>query len=113
VYPLETLVNALKLVMATFCIADTVVVAPATAEIGALTVKETVAVVLATTLLTSRTLNVTLAVVYVAVGVPLTRPVLGLIVIPAGNVPALTKYVYGVVPPVTLANALKLVIAKF
>jgi hypothetical protein len=72
-----------------------------------------VAVVLATTLLTSRTLNVTLAVVYVAVGVPLTRPVLGLIVIPAGNVPALTKYVYGVVPPVTLANALKLTIAEF
>jgi hypothetical protein len=77
------------------------------------TVKLTILVVLAVTLLTSRTLNVTLAVVYVAVGVPLTSPVLGLIAIPAGSVPALTKYVYGVNPPVTLLNGLKLVIAEF
>jgi hypothetical protein len=47
------------------------------------------------------------------VGVPLTRPVLGLREIPVGNIPVLTKYVYGTKPPVTLANALKLVIATF
>jgi hypothetical protein len=80
---------------------------------AAFTVKATVLVVVAVTLLTSRTLNVTLAVVYVAVGVPLTSPVLGLIVIPVGSVPVLTKYVYGAVPPVTLANGSKLVIAEF
>ena len=113
VYPPVTLLNGLKLVMAIFCVALTVVVAPVVAVRAAFTVKETVEVVVATTLLASLTLNVTLAVVYIAVGVPDTRPVLLLIVIPAGNVPALTKYVYGVVPPVTLLNGLKLVIAEF
>ena len=76
--------------MATFCIADTVVVAPATADIPALTVKLTVLVVVASVRYASTTLNVTLAIEYMVVGVPLTTPVLLLIVTPAGNVPALT-----------------------
>jgi hypothetical protein len=45
--------------------------------------------------------------------VPDTRPVLGLIVIPVGNVPELTKYVYGAVPNCTDEKGLKLVIAEF
>ena len=110
---METLLKALKLVIAKDTSPDTVVVAPATAEMDTFTVKLTILVVLATTLLTSLTLKVTLAVVYVVVGVPDTSPVLGSIVIPAGSVPALTKYVYGVYPPVTLLNGLKLVIAVF
>jgi hypothetical protein len=77
------------------------------------TVKLTLEVVAATTLLTSRTLNVTLAADCVTVGVPDTNPELGLIVIPVGSVPELTEYVYGVYPPVTLLNGLKLVIATF
>jgi hypothetical protein len=59
---LLTDVNELKLVIAEFCVADTVVVLPATAEIGmTVTSKLFVVVVLATTLLTSLTLKVTLA----------------------------------------------------
>ena len=58
-----------------------------------LTVKLTVLVVVAAIPLTSTTANVTLAVEYATVGVPLTRPVLVLSVIPVGNVPELTLYV--------------------
>jgi hypothetical protein len=32
---------------------------------------------------------------------------------PVGNVPELTKYVYGATPLITLANGLKLAIAEF
>jgi hypothetical protein len=78
-----------------------------------LTVKLTVLVVVAAIPLASTTVNVTLAVEYVAFGVPLTRPVLVLSVIPEGNVPDCTLYVYGLVPPDTLLNGLKLVIATF
>ena len=73
--------------IATGLIPVTELVVPATAEIGALTVKETVAVVLAIEPTASVTLNTTLAVVYVAVGVPDTTLVLVLRVTPVGNVP--------------------------
>jgi hypothetical protein len=46
-------------------------------------------------------------------GVPDTRPVLASRVMPVGNIPELTKYVYGATPLITLANGLKLVIAVF
>jgi hypothetical protein len=76
--------------MATFRIADTVVVAPAVADNAAFTVKLTVEVVVANVLYASTTLNFTLADEYKAVGVPDTKPVLELIVMPAGSVPELT-----------------------
>jgi hypothetical protein len=82
-------------------------------NVAAVTVKLTVLVVVATSLPASRTLNVTLAAPCTTVGVPLTRPVLGLIAMPVGNVPELTKYVYGVVPNCTKLNGLKLVMAEF
>jgi hypothetical protein len=85
-------VNALKLVIAEFCVADTVVVLPATAEIGiTVTSKLLVVVVEATTLLTSLTLNVTLAADCTVLGVPDTRPLPELRIIPIGNIPLLTK----------------------
>jgi hypothetical protein len=80
----------LKLIVVAFCIADTVVVPPATAVMPAAIVKLTVEVVVANVLLASTTLNVTLAVEYIALGVPDTTPVVLLIVMPAGNVPELT-----------------------
>jgi hypothetical protein len=82
-------------------------------NVAAVTVKLTVLVVAATSLPASRTENTTLADGYAALGVPLTRPVLGLIVMPVGRVPELTKYVYGVVPNCTKLNGLKLVMAEF
>jgi hypothetical protein len=69
-------------------------------------------VVDANTLLLSLTVNVTLPNPCGTVGVPLTSPVLELIVIPVGNTPALTKYVYGCIPFCTEANGKKLVIAE-
>ena len=54
---------------------------------AATTVKLTVLVVLATTPLASLTENTTFAVEYVAVGVPVTAPVLGLRLSPVGKVP--------------------------
>ena len=64
---------------------------PATAEIGiTVTSKLLVVVVVATTLLTSLTLKVTLAAACTVLGVPLTRPLPELSVIPIGNVPLLT-----------------------
>jgi hypothetical protein len=51
------------------------------------TVKLTELVVLATTLLASLTKKTTFAAVYVAVGVPVTAPVLVLRLSPAGRVP--------------------------
>jgi hypothetical protein len=77
------------------------------------TVKLTVLVVVATSLVASRTENTTLAAPCTTVGVPDTRPVLELILMPVGNVPELTKYVYGVVPNSTNEKGLKLVIAVF
>jgi hypothetical protein len=53
----------------------------------AATVKLTLLVVLATTALASCTEKTTFAAVYVAVGVPVTAPVLALRLSPAGNVP--------------------------
>jgi hypothetical protein len=78
-------------VIATGLIPVTELVAPAVAVIAAFTVKLTVAVVLAMVPRASVTLNTTLADVYNALGVPDTRPVLELIVTPAGNVPELTE----------------------
>jgi hypothetical protein len=66
-------------------------VAPATADIGGVTVKATVEVVSAMTSSESFTLNTTLANEYATLGVPLTTPVLEFIVMPVGNVPELTK----------------------
>jgi hypothetical protein len=54
------------------------------------TVKITLLVVLATTPLASCTEKTTFAAVYVAVGVPVTAPVLGLRLSPAGRVPKVT-----------------------
>jgi hypothetical protein len=90
VYPPVTLLNGLKLVIVVLTVCDTVVVAPAVAVVVAFTVKLTLTVVLATTLLTSFTLNTTLAAAYVTVGVPDTKPELGSILTPVGNVPELT-----------------------
>ena len=88
-YPLDTLVNALKLVIAVLCIADTVVVPPATADIPAVTVNATVTVVTALTFKLSLTANTTLLAACTVVGVPDTRPVVGSNVTPDGSVPEL------------------------
>ena len=86
VVPFDTLLNGLKLAIAEFCMALTVVVAPAVAVIIPTIVKLTVTVVLAIIPRLSVTLNTTLADEYAALGVPITRPVLLLSVIPVGNV---------------------------
>jgi hypothetical protein len=89
--PLVTLLKALNGVIAVLCTPATDVVAPAVAEGGGtITVKLTVTLVVANVLYASTTLNFTLADEYAVVGVPLTRPVVLLIVIPVGSVPELT-----------------------
>ena len=77
-----------------------------------MTVKATVLVVIAVMLgtLASATANVTSVRGVAVMGVPLTMPVVVSRLSPAGNVPDVMLYVYGVVPPVTLVNGEKLVI---
>jgi hypothetical protein len=83
-----TLVSAPVVALTVYAETSLEVQFPTKANRGPSTEKLTVLVVLATTPLESCTEKTTFAVVYVAVGVPVTAPVLAFKLNPAGNVPA-------------------------